>query len=251
MTQRWISWAFLMFSGCYQTVEPLPEGARAERPFCGDGQMCSSDPGDGEQICYYAVDDPSRTDPIAEVIYRFESTLLGESVRVALVLSEDFVDNTYGARSSSGYGRHDDKPHTFEQLVESDHSEFALLDAAGTNVLQIRLDYVSPSDEAPSGFRSWGVWGGEGEVVNGDPSAVLIASTSIDDNLNLRGCAFFGSSPSPEECPDWERRVIYTVWLAADAFGAAGFGRPRLDHIHASPSRMANTVDVEERPCPP
>jgi hypothetical protein len=237
-------------TGCYQTVEPLPEGARAARPFCGDGQMCESDPGDGERICYYAADDASSTAPMAEVIYRFESTLLGDSVRVALVLSEEFVDNTYGARSSPGYGRHDDKPHTFDQLVGSDHAEFGLVDAAGTNVLQIRLDYVSASDEAASGFRSWGVWGGEGEVVNGDPNSVLIASTSIDDNLNLRGCAFLESSPSLEECPTWEPRVIYTVWLRAGAFGAAGFGRPRLDHIHASPSRMENTVDVREGPCP-
>lgn len=245
----------LALGSCAISHLATPEGDTGDRDFCGEAinQPCESDPGPGERICYYAVDPeaalPSGA-PIAEAIYRFETTAFGDAVRVALILSEEFVDNTYGARSSPGYGRDDDRTHTFEDLVASDHARFSLSNAAGEIVLDLKVDYLSEAADAESGFRSRGVWGGEGQVRSGDPSAVLIAATSLDDNLNLRGCVFTESSPSAGECPTWEPRVIYTVWVAKDAFGPSGFGGPELDHIHASPSRMSNSVDVVPGPCP-
>jgi hypothetical protein len=244
------AWAVALLStGCYAVHEPgeMPgPDPGAERPTCGEGQTCDSAPGEGEHVCFYR--DGDRTTPMAEAIYRFEVTSLGEAWRVSLILAESFVDNTWGERSSSGYR---DRGHTFRDLVRSDHAQIAFSDSDGHGRVEIRIDYLSESADVASGYRSLGVWGGDGRIVSGFGSGVLFATSSLDDNLNLHGCAIDQtSSPAPGACEGWEPRVIYTVWLSPETFDPSGFGAPSLDHIHASPSRTTNTIEVTKAPCP-
>jgi hypothetical protein len=149
--------------------------------------------------------------------------------------------------------------HTFRDLLGSDHAELQLLDGSGELAMHFKIDYVSESDTAPSGFASLGVSGGEGALIVGEPEWVLAATTSLDRNLNACGLGSFTSNsptsdllytPDPS-APDWDYRVAYEIWVSAEAFGAAGFGSALIENVHASPSKLAsNTVDVSPAPCP-
>ncbi|HWO07861.1 MAG TPA: hypothetical protein VNN80_00235, partial [Polyangiaceae bacterium] len=57
-------------------------------------------------------------------------------------------------------------------------------------------------------------------------------------------------TPNPDAL-DWDYRVSYEVWVAADAFGEAGFGSALIELVHASPSKLdGDSVDVRPAPCP-
>lgn len=149
--------------------------------------------------------------------------------------------------------------HTFKDLVGSDHAEVQLLDAEGNVSVHFKLDYISESSTAASGFASLGVSGGEGQLIVGEPEWFLATATSFDRNLNACGLSSFTeSSPITDELytPDpsathWDFRVAYEVWVSTEAFGAVGFGSALIENVHASPSKLeSNTVDVSPAPCP-
>lgn len=149
--------------------------------------------------------------------------------------------------------------HSFRDLLGSDHAELQLLDTAGEVVVQLRLDYLSESDAAPSGYASLGISGGEGKLIIGQPEWILASTTSLDRNLNACTLASFTeSSPvtdvdyTPADgASDWDYRVAYEVWISAEAFGSAGFGSALIENVHASPSKAAgDTVTVSPAPCP-
>jgi hypothetical protein len=149
--------------------------------------------------------------------------------------------------------------HTFRDLVGSDHAEIQLLDADGEVAVHFKLDYISESSSAASGYASLGVAGGEGAVLVGEPDWFLATATSLDRNLNACGLdSFTDSSPETDaayiinrDAPDWDYRVAYEAWVSSDAFGEAGFGSALIENVHASPSKLAgNTVDVSPAPCP-
>ncbi|RMH39220.1 MAG: hypothetical protein D6689_17255 [Deltaproteobacteria bacterium] len=235
-------------------------GGSADLPD-GDGRGTSDpgavdDPSDGERGCYYGEDDPDA--PVAIVDHRFEVVDGADAVHVALVLDPRFVDNTYGA-TAVGWPQRRKKTHSFKDLVGSDRAELILSDSAGDVRLHIALDYLSEAGDAPSGYRSLGIWGGDGGVLSGDAAAVLAATSSLDRNLNERGYASYTvDSPATDAvytpnpaAPEWDFRVVYEVWVDAAAFGDAGFGSPRIDFIHASPAKFPdNTIVVDPRPCP-
>ena len=200
------------------------------------------EPAVGQTVYLYATTKAAGP-PVAKLYYEFDTVRVDGTHYVALTFSEEFVDNTYGANSSPGYG----KEHEFRQLVGSDHAIIGLEDGDGNLMFEVKLDYIMEDDASPSGYRSGGIEDGDGKMLLGSEAVVLDARTSLERNLNERGCVYLEDSPAPgdPDCPDWERRVIYEVWLDRDMFGPAGFGRPVLDHVHASPSRMENTIEVE------
>ena len=161
-----------------------------------------------------------------------------------------------GAGPGKGKGK---GGHTFDDLLGSDHAELSLLDATGAVAMSFRIDYVSASDAASSGFASLGTSGGEGRLISGDPAHVLASTTSIDRNLNACGLgSFTEDSPQTDElytpnpaASDWDDRVSYEIWIATAAFGSAGFGSALIDNVHASPSKSpGDTVTVLPAPCP-
>jgi hypothetical protein len=166
-----------------------------------------------------------------------------------------------GGRPSRGQAR--PRPgksgHTFQDLLGSDHAELQLLDGSGAVAMHFKLDYISESEDAASGYASLGVSGGEGQLIVGEPEWVLATATSIERNLNAcRLGSFTESSPATDaaytpntNATDWDYRVAYEIWVASDAFGSAAFGSALIENVHASPSKLeGNTVDVTPAPCP-
>jgi hypothetical protein len=223
-----------------------------------------------QTVCFY---DPGTPDvPAATIEQVIEIVDNSEWVHVRLTLNPDFVDNTYGDNAigwgddgaarpdRDGRPRRGEGAHTFRDLLGSDHAEMQLLDGDGVIAVQFRIDYISESVTAASGYASLGVSGGEGQLIIGDPEWVLAATTSLDRNLNACGLGSFSESspvtdalytPDPS-ATDWDYRVAYEIWVSAEAFGAPGFGSALIENVHASPSKLAsNTVDVQPAPCPP
>jgi hypothetical protein len=112
--------------------------------------------------------------------------------------------------------------------------------------LGFKLDYltaVMPSAQFPAGYRSLGVTGGDGGMKVGDEASVLSWTTSLEQNLNMQ--PFLGNlaqytvdSPSLSDpnSGQWEYRMIYSVVVDKNAFGASGFGTVMIVDQHNSPS---------------
>ncbi len=126
--------------------------------------------------------------------------------------------------------------HTFKDLVESDHAEFDLSDAAGAAVLSFDLDYITADSSALSGYATLGVSGGDGKMLSGDAAAIVYASTSLDRDLNACGySSYTTNSPATDSTytpnaatPDWDYRVVYDVWPSSRPRSPPASGRPRF-----------------------
>jgi len=225
-------------------------------PCGGDSDEANDPLPGGELICF---DNAETTDtPAATIEHGFEIYDGVEAVHVRLTFDPSFVDNTYGA-GSIGWNETKRGVHTFEDLVKSDHAEILLIDEGGETLFDLKIDYLMEDPDAPCGYSSGGVSGDNGEVVLGDIDAVLGWSTSLDRNLNERGyCDYTTDSPLTDDvctpnpdAPDWDFRVVYEIWVRADAFVPAGFGTASIDYVHASPAKGPdNTVVVTPGDCP-
>jgi hypothetical protein len=280
-------------SGTSGAALPIEPGLSPEtRGDCHPQPSATSpEPVAVQTVCFYTEDDPNV--PAATVEQIVEVVGNTEWVHVRLILNPSFVDNSYGAtaigwtpeeelagaeimppvpepaappRAMPGEpGDRAPRPrkakgsHSFRDLVGSDHAEIQLLAADGGVAVHFKLDYLSESNAAPSGYASLGVGGGEGALIAGEPEWILGSSTSIDRNLNACGLDdFVEASPETNDAYDaspvaasWDYRVIYEVWVSMDAFGSAGFGSALIENVHASPSKTGeNTETVTPAPCP-
>ena len=233
-----------------------------------------------QTVCFFSADEPNV--PAATIEQVVEVVGNAEWVHIRLTLNPTFVDNSYGATAigwnsgeptapapvpaPTGDERRPKPPkaakgaHSFKDLVGSDHAEMQLLAGNGDVVLHFKLDYLSESATAASGYASLGVSGGEGDIFVGEPTWILGSTTSMDRNLNACGLGdyvtdspggdlTYSTSPS---APNWDYRVIYEVWVSTEAFGGAGFGSALIESVHASPSKTGeNTETVLPAPCPP
>jgi hypothetical protein len=233
-------------TGGEEEGEEGEEGEETEEEAPPDGPP--DIPEGGMDICFYDESNPDGP-PLVHGYYDMESVGGRYAVHVRLVFNPGFVDNTYGVNSSDGY-RGGPNGHTFRDLVASDHAEVGFLNGDGDQVLLAKFDYIEAESSAPSGYDCMGVTGGDGSVLEGSAEDVLDATSSLDRNLNELGCVFLEDSPTPEECPEWEYRVIYEMWIDAAAFGASGFSRPHMTFVHASPSRTTDTIPVVPGACP-
>lgn len=209
---------------------------------------------DEEASCFGSPTNPGdAAEPLVVIETGFEVYEGVDAVHVRLTFSPLFVDNTFGA-NTVGW----DRNREFKDLVGSDHALVQLYDSADALTFELKLDYISEDPDAPCGYSSLGVEGGDGKVEVGDPAAVLGVSTSLDENLNERGiCETVDSPPTDASCtPDpsadgWDYRVVYDLWVAASAFDPAGFGRALMESVHASPAKGGeNTIEVEPVDCP-
>lgn len=207
-------------------------------------------------ICFFGVDgDPM--EPAATIEHSVGQFDGQDALYIRLTLAPWFADNTYGT-TAIGWTAHD---HKFRDLVGSDHAEIHLRDPMGNTVFHFKTDYITEDDTASSGYLSLGVWGGEGEMIDGDVAQILAATSSISRNLNDRGYAeYIEDSPATDEdytpnvdAPEWDYRVVYEVWIALAAFSPDVLPVSAcIDNIHASPSKLdSNTVDVVPDECPP
>ncbi len=259
MTQSALILSLTFVCGCSFGGSGSPGGSGSGGP--PGPEFCENDSGNGlpggEVNCFDVVDEQG-PGPIATIEHAFEQVGGVDAVHIRLTFDPSFVDNTYG-NTALGWESRKKKGHTFVDLVKSDHAQIQLLDNEDTIIFDLKLDYISEDPKAPCGYSSLGIAGGDGEVVVGDPAAVLAWSSSLDRNLNELGyCQFTTDSPETtsacdpsSQAPNWDFRVVYDVWVAQSAFAASGFGRGHIDFVHASPAKEGNnTVDVTPGDCP-
>ncbi len=205
-------------------------------------------PGSGGAQCFASPTIPATVN--AKSVWTINSN---GTVTIRTTFSKTFVDNTYGTNAigwPSG--------HKFNDLVGSDNLELALFDAAGNKKMDFKIDYISSSSTATSGYKSLGVTGGDGKMVLGNASDVVDAMTSLDQNFNLFGYVLTSNSPQTNAAyapnsayPKWVYDVWYEVTVKQSAFGSNGFGYPDIASVHASPSKTKNNSEiVKPVPCP-
>lgn len=226
-------------------------------------------------VCFYGegIEEPSAT-----VEHITEAVAGEEYVHLRVIFDPDFVDTTYGECSfETGWGSKEDesepppdgkkrpkprgaKGHTFKDLVGSDHVELKLYNCEDDLSMHVKVDFLNEDETAACGYASAGVTGGDGEVFIGNADDVLAVGTSLDRNLNGCGYCDIKESPCPsgdgyqasDAAPEWDFRMVYELWVKADAFGDAGFCRPSIEYVHASPAKADDhTILVEPDDCPP
>lgn len=213
------------------------------------------------RICFYDADDPQAV--VASIQHVLGTRTEGEVLYLRLTLDRQFVDNTYGENAVgwASDGMQDKKGkggHTFKDLVGSDKGGLELKDEDGNVLLDFEIDYLSADDDAPSGYASLGVWGGDGKVLEGPAEAVVAATSSLDRNLNERGYGQYTTdSPATDaeytphpDAPEWDFDVVYEAWVTTDAFVDRPVHHACIDAIHASPSKgEGHTLTVIPGPC--
>ncbi len=209
---------------------------------------------DAADVCFYGENDS--TTPAATAEYIVENVDGAEYVHLRVTFDPAFVDNTYGANA---VGWSPKRGHNFDDLVKSDHVELMLSDGDGVLAMHFKVDYIEADSSKPCGYGTAGVTGGDGQMFVGDAADVLAVATSLDRNLN--GCGYCETQDSPatdegytpnDATPEWDYRMVYGVWIDADAFGASGFGSVDIEYVHASPAKgSGDTVIVDPGPCPP
>src|SRR5262249_32862482 len=133
--------------------------------------------------------------PLSRIIHRVTADEHGGVVDTAIVFNREFVDNTYGT-GSIGWDRGGHAGlHTFSDLDHSDHVELAFLDRDGATRFQGRIDYLTQSTGAPSGYRTLGLSGGDGRLIAGALGDVTALGSSLDDNFNRYGYVLTDNSP--------------------------------------------------------
>jgi hypothetical protein len=192
--------------------------------------------------CFVKSSDPNRVN--AKVTWTYNSTAQTYTIRTTF--SKGFVDNTYGT-NAIGWPNN----HNFSDLVGSDHLQLALYDGSNTKKLEFKIDYISASSSASSGYKSLGVTGGDGKMIVGSSSDIVSWETSLDANFNDYGYVLTSNSPATDASystnpsyPNWIYEVWYEVTVKASAFGAAGFGTPSISGVHASPSKTGNNTEL-------
>lgn len=159
--------------------------------------------------------------------------------RFVFIQSMNRNDNTYGTNS---IGWSANRPHRFKDLVNSDHAEFTIKNAAGQTVLKFDLDYLSATSDSPSGYACLGVSGGDGAMQTGPKSAILSWNSSLAENLlkpEFAAPEFKINSPALNhpKAGLWEYRMIYEVTVDAGVFGSSGFGSVQITDQHNSPPK--------------
>lgn len=210
------------------------------------------------ETCFVGTTAGGTTVPLTKVIHTLRATERGDEIDVTIIFHREFVDNTYGTGAIGWESRR--KGHTFQDLFKSDHTELVLLDQADEERFRAKIDYLSESPSAPSGYASLGVSGGDGELFTGEGDDVVSFGSSMDDNLNTHGYVLTDSSPGTDSSytpnpsyPSWNFWVEYRLTVRGATFEPEGFGRPEMAMVHASPSKWVegNTVEVEPGDCPP
>ncbi|NQT00965.1 MAG: PEP-CTERM sorting domain-containing protein [Planctomycetes bacterium] len=164
---------------------------------------------------------------------------------MALIQPLTLVDNSYGANAIGwGSAAPSGKNHKFKDLKGSDKARFSISDSAENVVFDFTLDYISTSEQAPSGFASPGAASGEGNVHSGSAGNLLAWGTSLDYNFNNLGYVLTKDSPATDEhytenpdYPGWLFEVTYEFQIDGSLFAENDFGGLTIPILHNSPNK--------------
>jgi hypothetical protein len=189
---------------------------------------------------------------VDQPIVRITHAVSADVIDIEVVFSPWFVDNTYGT-GAIGWG--EKRGHTFRDLYVSDHVALSILNGAGETVFDGKLDLLSQSSTAKTGFACLGPFGGDGVLTTGKASDIVSFGSSLDDNLNYYGYNLQENSPETDSTykqnqayPYWQYYVLYRLSIKASAFGVSGYGKATMTSVHASPAKdPQETIAVIER----
>ncbi|HXH19547.1 MAG TPA: SprB repeat-containing protein, partial [Chitinophagales bacterium] len=232
-------------SGCTvsQTfnVGQVPPNITAISEATPNTQCAPPCPPGGEQLCFESPTIPN----IVNAVTTWSIDQVNGTLTIRVTLAKTFVDNTYGANTIGWPGSH-----SFSNLTGSDRLELALYDANGVKRLDFEMDYLTATNTVPSGYKTLGVTGGDGDMIFGNVSDVLEVKTSLSENFNTFGYILTTNSPATDNNytpnpaqPNWIFEVWYEATVKLSAFGQAGFGFPLIPYIHASPSKTGNNSE--------
>jgi len=198
-------------------------------------------PPGGNQLCFESPTVPN----IVNAVSTWTIDQNAQTITIRTTLAKTFVDNTYGTNTVGWPGSH-----TFSNLTGSDNLELALYDKNGLKKMQFKMDYLTASSTAPSGYRTLGVTGGDGGISLGSAADVLNVKTSLSENFNTFGYVLTTNSPATDAnytpnpaYPNWIFEVWYEATVKLSVFGTSGFGFPDIASIHASPSKTGNNSE--------
>jgi len=168
------------------------------------------------------------------------------NIQVTLLEDTSLVDNSYGVASSPDWGSQGNSP--WNHLWQ-DSAEFQFVDGAGNVVLDFAADYVSLSNQYPSGVGTAGISGGAGQLFSGNASNIVSIDTTITDNLNQNGNAgsWYTNSPPPSY-PNWQFQCGYTVVVKSSCFGKNGYGGCNIKKIQHGSCKNGNPYQCQPKP---
>ncbi|MDG5815929.1 hypothetical protein QA601_12630 [Chitinispirillales bacterium ANBcel5] len=225
-----------------------------ERLPQGDESLGTSpvEDGSGERIERYGVEQIYWGELNGELVplVKIVTAVTEQAVDINVIFNPHFTDNTYGT-GSVGWGRN--RP--FHNVVTSNHVRLAATNNDGDTAFYGELDQIHKKGvNNESGYAALGPFGGDGDLIIGDPDHILSYGTSTCDNINYHGYHLFENSPQTDESftpnpdyPNWEYLVVYRLSLDPEAFGESGFRDVQMTHVHSSPAKGDDTIGIEER----
>ena len=175
------------------------------------------------------------------------------NVEVYYLQSQDLNDNRYGTNANAATGW--PNGHSFNNLV-NDEATFLFADGKGNQVLAFYANYINPATSAafgdgvtnyyPSGYGTLGPLGGNGGMLLGSSTNVLLCRTTLSDTLNQPGFNGYTVNSPPETSPlsnlsippGWDYTDGYYVLISSNAFGTNGFGNVSLQMVYNSASKV-------------
>lgn len=211
----------------------------------------------GETYAYkYVVQFKYDMNKLSPLTGDFYANREGNTLSVLYVLPKGYVDNTYGTTAWE-WGK---KGHTFDNLLGSDASQFALKNSSGKTFLEFTMDYISNlgATNSPMDYGSAGLAGPDGGISKGSASRLIDWESSLGYNFDVFGVSdpqFFGKdSSSPEVISDaggvyrprdseysgWVYEVAYefAVDLSGVSFDVSDNNSFAITDFHASPSKV-------------
>lgn len=177
------------------------------------------------------------------------------NVEVYYLQSQSLDDNRYGTNANAATGW--PKGRSFSDLVGKDNAAFLFTDGKGKQVLAFEEDYISQATSAkfgdgatnyyPSGYGTLGPLGGNGSMLIGSSSNVLLCRTTLSDSLNQSPAFYHYTLNSPPETSPlsnvsvpagWDYTAGYYVLISSKAFGTNGFGSV-IPMVYNSASKLA------------
>ena len=232
-----------------------------------------------EDYCYYSVgfigENPAAS---FEAVYEYMDFdfdgVPNEVIHLRLIMSPEFVDNTYGS-NAIGYER----GHNYGDLVESDKAEISLWDKEGNKVLHWTQHYMLETlngryfEDGPNCQKlpikdqhqaycdlQAELYGNfmkntptQIDMIYGDRTVIKAHLNSLSRNVGLCGYdEYTQDSPLTDElytpnpnAPNWDYRVVYDTYVDA-AYFPNGIGRAQVTEVHASPSKVGvNSREVD------
>jgi PEP-CTERM motif-containing protein len=199
------------------------------------------DPGEGYDTLYNLTMDAEGGGTLSGQVWTYQNPTTSD-LYLALIVPTDYVDNTYGINSSTGY-RGKTGEHTFKDLLNSDEAVFKFYTESGSLALETSIDYLAKFGGASKGKGKKG--GGsstpeeykavaDDSTGSGFTGGTSQVASSLQYNLDTIGL-FLDNSPLDA---NWIDAVIYEMRIDGSLFANDGLDSILISKLHASPSKI-------------